>query len=48
MRNPIVKKLSPKDQIVLHLKYIGHRYGFVNDEPNACRAAEHFDSKGWH
>jgi len=48
MRNPIVKKLNPKDQIVLHLKYVGHRYGFVNGEPNACRAAEHFDSKGWH
>ncbi len=48
MRNPMVKTLSPKEQIVLHLKYVGHRYGFVNDEPNACRAAEHFDSKGWH
>ena len=48
MRNPMVKTLNPKEQIVLHLKYVGHRYGFVNDEPNACRAAEHFDSKGWH
>jgi len=48
MRNPLVLKLTPRQQIVMHMKYVGHRYGYVNDEPNACRAAEHLDAKGWH
>ena len=48
IRNKMVLKQTPKEQILFHMKYIGHRYGYVNDEPNACRAAEHFDSKGWH
>jgi hypothetical protein len=48
MRNPLVLKLTPRQQIVMHMKYVGHRYGYVNNEPNACRAAEHLDSKGWH
>jgi hypothetical protein len=47
MRNKMVLKLSPREQIDLHYKYIGHRYGLVNGEPNACMAAEHFDKKGW-
>ena len=48
MRNPLVLTLTPKEQIVWHMRYIGHRYGYVNDEPNACKAAEHLLSKGWH
>ena len=48
MRNSMVLTQSPKQQIIFHMKYIGHRYGYVNDEPNACKAAEHFDLKGWH
>ena len=48
MRNPMVLSLTPRQQIDLHYKYIGHRYGMVNNEPNACRAAEHLDKKGWH
>lgn len=48
MKNRIVLKLTPREQIDLHLKYVGHRYGYVNSEPNACLAAEHFDKKGWH
>jgi len=48
MRNPMVLRLTPREQIDLHYKYIGHRYGMVNGEPNACRAAEHLDKKGWH
>ena len=48
MRNPLVLTLTPKEQIVWHMRYIGHRYGYVNGEPNACRAAEHLLSKGWH
>ena len=48
MRNPMVLSLTPRQQIDLHYKYIGHRYGMVNGEPNACLAAEHLDKKGWH
>jgi hypothetical protein len=48
MRNPMVLGLTPRGQIDLHYKYIGHRYGMVNNEPNACKAAEHLDKKGWH
>ena len=48
MRNKIVLTLTPRGQIDLHMKYVAHRYGLVNNEPNACLAAEHFDKKGWH
>ena len=48
IKNKIVLTQTPKEQITFHMKYIAHRYGIVNDEPNACKAAEHFDSKGWH
>ena len=48
MRNPRVKRLTPRMQIVWHMRYIGSRYGYVNKEPNACRAAEHLDKYGWH
>ena len=48
IKNKMVLKQTPREQILFHMKYIGHRYGYVNGEPNACRAAEHFDSKGWH
>ena len=48
MRNVMVLKLTPRQQIDLHYKYIAHRYGLVNGEANACLAAEHLDKKGWH
>jgi hypothetical protein len=48
MRNKLVLTLTPRGQIDLHYKYIAHRYGIVNGEPNACLAAEHLDKKGWH
>ena len=48
MNNPMVLTLTPKGQIDLHYKYIGHRYGMVNGEPNACMAVEHLDRYGWH
>ena len=48
MRNPMVLTLTPKGQITMHMRYVGHRYGLVNDEPNACLAAEHLDRFGWH
>jgi hypothetical protein len=48
IKNKMVVKQTPRQQILFHMKYIGHRYGYVNGEPNACKAAEHFDAKGWH
>jgi hypothetical protein len=48
IKNKMVLKQTPRQQIVFHMKYIGHRYGYVNGEPNACKAAEHFDRFGWH
>ena len=48
MRNSLVLTLTPKEQITMHMRYIGHRYGYVNGEPNACKAAEHLMMKGWH
>ena len=48
IKNKMVLKQTPRQQILFHMKYIAHRYGTVNGEPNACKAAEHFDSKGWH
>ena len=48
MRNAKVLLLTPKEQIVWSMRYIGSRYGYVNGEPNACKAAEHLDMYGWH
>ena len=48
MKNPKVKTLTAREQILWHMRYIGSRYGYVNYEPNACMAAEHFDRYGWH
>jgi len=48
MRNHKVLLLTPKEQIVWSMRYIGSRYGYVNEEPNACMAAEHLDKYGWH
>ena len=48
IKNKMVLKQTPRQQILFHMKYIGHGYGYVNGEPNACKAAEHFDSRGWH
>ena len=48
IKNKMVLTQTPRQQILFHMKYIGHRYGYVNGEPNACKAAEHFDRFGWH
>lgn len=53
MRNPKVKHLSPNAQLEWHLRYIGHRYGFVVIQDkivlNICGGAyRHFIRKGWH
>ena len=48
MKNPKVRTLTAREQILWHMRYIGSRYGYVNNEPNACMAAEHLDKYGWH
>ena len=48
MKNPKVRTLTAREQILWHMRYIGSRYGYVNNEPNACKAAEHLDKYGWH
>ena len=43
MRNPIVKKLSPRAQVRMHMRYLDHRYN-----GSACKAEEHLIKRGWH
>lgn len=43
MRNKAVLNQSPTYQIIFHMRYIGNRYGYVNNEPNACAALEHLE-----
>jgi len=43
IRNKAVLKQSPTYQIIFHMRYIGNRYGYVNNEPNACAALEHLE-----
>jgi hypothetical protein len=47
IRNKAVLKQSPTYQIIFHMRYIGNRYGYVNNEPNACAALEHLELKGY-
>ena len=47
IRNKAVLKQSPTYQITFHMRYIGNRYGYVNNEPNACAALEHLEHKGY-
>jgi hypothetical protein len=49
LKNPLMLKKSPYEQVDYGLKYIKHRYkldehGYVN----ACKAWQHFKVKGWH
>ena len=49
MRNKLVLKQNPFQQITFHLKYINHRYGITDlGDSNACRSYQHFKDKGWH
>lgn len=53
MRNPKVATLTPMQQLEWHLRYVGHRYGFVIIDNkivlNICGGAyRHFIKKGWH
>ena len=43
MRSLYVKKLKPRQQVKLHLKYLDHRY-----KGSACKALHHLKTKGWH
>jgi hypothetical protein len=50
-RSTYLKKASGIQQINWGVRYIGNRYGWVdevNKVPNACAAWDHFLKKGWH
>jgi len=50
-RSTYLKKASGIQQIQWGVRYIGNRYGWideVNQVPNACKAWDHFLKKGWH
>jgi hypothetical protein len=50
-RSTYLKNASGIKQIQWGVRYIGARYGWideVNQVPNACAAWDHFKKKGWH
>jgi hypothetical protein len=50
-RSTYLKNASGIKQIQWGVRYIGARYGWVdevNQIPNACAAWKHFLAKGWH
>jgi len=50
-RSTYLKNASGIKQIQWGVRYIGARYGWVdevNQIPNACAAWDHFKKKGWH
>jgi hypothetical protein len=50
-RSEYLKTVGGIKQIQWGKRYIGHRYGWVdkaNGIPNACKAWQHFQKKGWH
>ena len=50
-RSTYLKNASGIKQIQWSVRYIGNRYGWideVNQVPNACAAWDHFKKKGWH
>jgi hypothetical protein len=50
-RSEYLKTVSGIKQIAWGTRYIGHRYGWVDKDngiPNACKAWQHFQKKGWH
>jgi hypothetical protein len=50
-RSEYLKTVGGIKQIAWGTRYIGHRYGWVdkaNGIPNACKAWQHFQKKGWH
>ena len=43
MRNALVKKLTPREQVKWHMRYLDHRY-----DGSACKAEKHLIKRGWH
>ena len=43
MRNDIVRTLTPRQQVRMHMRYLDHRYN-----GSACKAEQHLMTKGWH
>jgi hypothetical protein len=39
---------TPKQQIDWGLKYIAHRYGKVDGQPDTCAALDHWKKYNWH
>ena len=48
MRSLYVKKLKPRQQVKVHLKYLDHRYPAKDGKGSACLALRHLKTKGWH
>lgn len=48
IKNPIVKKLSPRQQVKMHMRYLDHRYPGANGKGSACKALKHLKVRGWH
>ena len=48
LRNEIMLSKTPIQQVSLGVKYIAHRYGYIQGVPNACKALQHLRTKGWH
>ena len=43
MRNDKVKRLTPRQQVKWHMRYLDHRY-----QGSACKALKHLLTRGWH
>ena len=39
---------TPLQQYHWSMRYVTHRYGLVDGDPNYCAALDHWKSKGWH
>ena len=48
MRNDIVRTLTPRQQVRMHMRYLDHRYPNANGKGSACKAEKHLIKKGWH
>ena len=49
LKNPLMLTKTPYEQVDYGLKYIAHRYKLDKyGNVNACKALEHFKTKGWH
>ena len=49
LKNPLMLTKTPYEQVDYGLKYIAHRYKLDKyGNVNACKALQHFKTKGWH